>query len=376
MVATDDGDSAAAESASRDGEGFSRALVRVAGAPAWTALALVALLFGVGLGADLPASVRYLPFLASLVVFGLPHGAADHLAVERLGGKRPLLSVGAAYLVGGGLYLAVWLVAPAVGFASFVALTWYHWGQGDCYVLLAVGDHLRTRGQRALAIAVRGGIPMVVPLVAFPEVYRSVADATLRLFDARPVAVGALDATVFDATALDAAFRPEARLAAGGGLAALSLGALALGAVRGGWTDRGWRADALETALLWAYFWVVPPILAVGLYFCLWHSVRHVLRLLTVAEDGEVGEAILARDGLGAELAGFARDALPNTVGALVVLGGLALVAPPEGGFLSLLALYLVLLAVLTLPHAAVVTWMDWREGVWSVEPAGTRTRD
>jgi Brp/Blh family beta-carotene 15,15'-monooxygenase len=349
---------------------FARALVRVVGAPAWAALALVAAVFGVGLGTDLPASVRYLPFFASLVVFGLPHGAADHLAVARLGGQRPLVAVGATYLVGGALYLAVWLVAPLAGFSSFIALTWYHWGQGDCYVLLAVGDHLRTRGQRALAIAVRGGIPMVVPLLAFPEVYRAVADATVRLFDpgfGLPLGV----------------FGPEIRFAAGAGLAALSLGALALGAVRGGWTGRGWRVDALETTLLWAYFLVVPPILAVGLYFCLWHSVRHVVRLLVVEEkllvaeeSGHSGGAALARGRLGEELAGFARDALPNTVGALLVLGGLAFLVPPDEGLLSLLGLYLVLLAVLTLPHTAVVTWMDWREGVWSVRPAASAAGD
>ncbi|WP_276300153.1 Brp/Blh family beta-carotene 15,15'-dioxygenase [Halorussus lipolyticus] len=332
------------------------ALVGVALVPAWVALGAVGALAVLGDVSDLPPAVRYLPFLASLVVFGLPHGGADHLAVARLGGSRPWVAVGAAYLVGGAAYLGVWLVSPAVGFASFIALTWYHWGQGDLYVLLSVGDHLRTRGQRLSALAVRGGIPMVVPLVGFPGVYRSVAEATIRLFD--PGIVGS--------AALAAAFRPETRLALGGGLAALSVGALAVGAVRTGTESRSWRIDALETGLLWAYFLVVPPILAVGLYFCLWHSVRHVARLLVV-ED----ESALEPDRLGPALAGFGRDALPNTVGALAVLGGLAVVAPPEEGLLSLLGLYLVLLAVLTLPHTAVVTWMDHREGVWSVEASG-----
>jgi Brp/Blh family beta-carotene 15,15'-monooxygenase len=349
---------------------LARSLVRVAVAPAWVALGAVGVLSALGgalsalgVGADLPAVVRYLPFLASLVVFGLPHGATDHLAVARLGGSRsrgrsysrplshPWLAVGAAYLVGGGAYLAVWPVAPVLGFASFIALTWYHWGQGDLYVLRSVGDHLRTRGQRLAALAVRGGIPMVVPLVGFPGVYRSVTGATIGLFEP---GLG---------PGLGVVFRPDTRLALGGGLAVLSLAALALGAVRSGIDNRGWRIDALETALLWAYFLVVPPILAVGLYFCLWHSVRHVARLLVVEDRGS-----LAPDRIAPALAGFGRDALPNTVGALVVLGGLALVAPPGTDLLSLLGLYLVLLAVLTLPHAAIVTWMDLREGVWSAE--------
>lgn len=325
-----------------------RALVRFAVRPAWAALALAAVPFAVGV--HVPRALRYLPFVASFVAFGLPHGAADHLAVARLGGSRPFAAVGAAYLVGGAAYLAAWRLAPAAAFAGFVLLTVYHWGQGDCYLLVSVGDHLRTRTQRALAVAVRGGIPMVVPLVAFPEVYRSVARATVGLFDSAA------------ADALAVAFRPGVRLGVGAGLAALSALALALGYARGrGFGDPGWRVDAVETGLLWAYFLVVPPVVAVGLYFCLWHSVRHVARLLMVEDasalaDGRVGHA----------LAGFARDALPNTVGAVVVLAGLAVLAPPDAALPSLLGLYLVLLAVLTLPHALVVSWMDLREGVWS----------
>ncbi|PSP55323.1 beta-carotene 15,15'-monooxygenase [Halobacteriales archaeon QS_1_67_19] len=329
------------------------ALARLGAVPVWVALAASAIPFAVGL--EVPPRLRYLPFLASLVIFGLPHGAADHLAVARLKGRRPHLAVGAAYLVGGAAYLAVWAVAPALAFAGFILLTWYHWGQGDLYFLLALGgEHLRTRGQRLLALAVRGGIPMLVPLVAFPEVYRSVARATVSLFDP----------AVADAFA--PAFHPPVRLGVGAALAALSVGSLALGYVRARATARGWsgwRTDAVETALLWAYFLVVPPVLAIGLYFCLWHSVRHVARLLAVNDGRSLRRA---RD-VAPALVAFGRDALPNTVGALALLGGLAVVAPPTTELRSLLGLYLVLLAVLTLPHTAVVTWMDWREGVWSV---------
>ena len=42
-----------------------------------------------------------------------------------------------------------------------------------------------------------------------------------------------------------------------------------------------------------------------------------------------------------------------------------ALVPRPPGDLAGLVALYLVLIAVLTVPHVAVVTWMDHREGVW-----------
>lgn len=334
-----------------DEPAHARSLVRIAGRPVWVVLAVVAVPFAVGV--EVPAILRYLPFLASFVVFGLPHGAADHLAVARLGGRRPFATVGAAYLVGGGAYLAIWLVAPAAAFALFILLTWYHWGQGDLYFLLADGgDHLQTRTQRGLSLAVRGGIPMVVPLVAFPDTYHAVARATVSLFD--PAV----------ANALTPAFRPEVRFSLGGSLAALSILALALGAVRGTASpgnSSGWRTDAAETTLLWAYFLVVPPVLAVGLYFCLWHSVRHVVRLVVLEGD----ESSAGRE-VGTSLIRFGRDALPNTLGALVVLGALAGLAPAGAGLDAMLGVYLVLLAVLTLPHTAIVTWMDGREGVWS----------
>jgi hypothetical protein len=37
----------------------------------------------------------------------------------------------------------------------------------------------------------------------------------------------------------------------------------------------------------------------------------------------------------------------------------------PPGDPTGLLALYLVGIAALTLPHVVVVTWMDRRQGVW-----------
>jgi Brp/Blh family beta-carotene 15,15'-monooxygenase len=180
-----------------------------------------------------------------------------------------------------------------------------------------------------------------------------VAAAIVRLFD--PTAVAALDV----------AFTPAARLAVGGGMAAATLAAVALGGwrVRAGADRTAWLTDAAEVGLLWLYFLLVPPILAVGLYFTLWHATRHVARL--VAVDDVAAGALAGGDTLGA-VRRFARDATPNTVGALLVFGGLYLVVPgTPAGREELLGLYLVGIAVLTLPHVAVVTWMDVVQDVW-----------
>jgi Brp/Blh family beta-carotene 15,15'-monooxygenase len=329
---------------------YARNVVR----PSWLALGVVAAAFP--LAPPLPPAVRYAPFVLSVVVLGLPHGAVDHLAPARLGlpRRRAFAVVGVGYAVGMAAYLGLWAVAPAPAFASFILLTWFHWGQGDVYALLdfAGAGHLPTRAERALTLLVRGAYPMVVPLVAFPEAYRRVAAAAVSLFGA-------------DAVVLAPAFTPGARLVAGGGVLAATLVSLGVGAwrVRRGAARGPWLVDVGENALLWAYFLVVPPILAVGLYFCLWHALRHVARLVGV--DRPSATALAAGEWPTAARR-FARDAAPLTALSLVLFAGLYLFVPrPPGDPTGLLALYLVGIAALTLPHVVVVTWMDRRQGVW-----------
>ena len=327
--------------------------------PSWIVVAALALLFVAGL--EVPQWAEYLPFALSLVVFGLPQGAVDHLAVPRLLGRRawpwPVVAVGLLYLVLSGLYLVFWFVAPAVSFACFILLTWFHWGAGDLYALMAYGSgaatYPRGRAHRALALILRGGLPMLVPLLAFPETYRAVAESIVGLF-------APTGGDVFSWV-----FEPPLRLLAG--TAFVLFAVVTLGSSYGSAKESGaygvWRTDVAEMVLLALYFAFVPPVLAVGLYLCLWHAPRHVARLVLLDPKSvsalEAGRAapIVVR---------FTRDAAPLTVVALVFLVGLYLVVPGTGVDLSpLLALYLVLISALTLPHVVVVSFMDLRQGLW-----------
>lgn len=332
--------------------------------PVWVVHALLVLPFALGL--DVPLVVQYVPLAASALLLGLPHGAVDHLAPTRVRGESPtlrsLLGVGALYGVLGGAYLAAWFLVPVAAFAFFIAMTWAHWGQGDVHALVALGgvDHLRTTGQRLTTLVVRGGLPMLVPLLLGVEQYREVATLLVGRFGVSAAALAPL-------------FRVETRLALGVGFALLTLGTLALGLARapGGLGDSGWRRDAGETGLLWVFFLAVPPVLAVGVYFCLWHSVRHIARLVTL-DDG--GGRALREGNTRAALAGFARDAAPLTVVSLVFLAGFYWLVPVRPGTLpETVGLYLVLIAVLTLPHVVVVSLMDCEERVWS--PAYSSSR-
>jgi len=324
--------------------------------PGWISVAL-AVPFGVaGLVATVPVTLRYLPLVASALLVGLPHGAVDHLTPARarreVPTRRSLLAVGLCYLLLGGAYAVAWALAPAAAFLSFLLLTWLHWGQGDVYPLVALfpETHLDDRPGRALTAVVRGGIPMVVPLLGFPERYHEVAVRVVGLVD--PGAAASL------------AWLPrgDVRLALGAGLALATATALGRGLMRRGPT-RSLRVDAAETVLLWAFFLTVPPVLAIGLYFPFWHGLRHVGRLMRV--DGRSASALAAGDPW-TPLGAFARDAAPLTAASLVCLAAVAAAVPAGVGTLAdVAAAYLVLLAVLTLPHAVVVSWLDRRQGIW-----------
>ncbi len=191
---------------------------------------------------------------------------------------------------------------------------------------------------------------MLVPLLFFPDAYRGVASAAAGLFGA-------------DAAALSWAFSPAFRLAVGAALAAVA----ALFSLGGAGDLAGRRRVllpvALETLLLFAFFAVVPPVLAVGLYFTLWHAPRHVARLVLL---DPAGSRCLGAGRPTRALGRFAAEATPLTVLALVLLVALHVAVPRAAGDPgSLLALYLVLVSALTLPHAVIVALMDSRQGVW-----------
>jgi beta-carotene 15,15'-dioxygenase len=204
----------------------------------WLFVAALVLLFAAGL--RVPPWAEYLPFALSLVVFGLPHGVVDHLAVPRFLGRKvgttgPALAVGFLYLVFGGLYLALWFVAPSAAFALFIALTWLYWGGGDLHALAAFASdrdgYPAGRTRRALTLLVRGGLPMLVPLLAFPETYRAVAESTVGHF-------APAGANVFSW-----AFEPSFRLLAGVAFALFAVGCSppATGArKRAGLAGHGW----------------------------------------------------------------------------------------------------------------------------------------
>jgi Brp/Blh family beta-carotene 15,15'-monooxygenase len=330
----------------------------------YPALALAALLPIGAVTPLFPVEVGVATFALGTLVVGMAHGAVDHLvplrAATDVSLRRSIAVVSAVYAVLGGAVVAAFFLSPVGAFVGFIALTWLHWGQGDVAALVVAGvDHLPTSAERWLSLVVRGGLPMGVPLLGHPGEYRLVAEWIVGLF-------------VVDASAaVDPLFVPETRLAVGGFMIAATALSVGLGyrRVRAGASRRGWIRDAGEVAALWAWFLLAAPVFAVGVYFALWHGLRHVGRLVLV--DERASAAVDDGDLLGA-LRRFARDAAPLTLGGFLVVGAVGLAVPAGVAAPGdVLAVSLVAIAAMTLPHVVVVAWLDRRQGVWRPRAGG-----
>ena len=287
---------------------------------------------------DLLTRWMFLPLLLSIAVLGIPHGALDLLVPGRLGrrwGRRPgpvlLYGLGYAGLVGVTLWL--WTAAPVLTFWGFLLLTLLHWGQGDLHFLeAATGRRRPSRLSAPLALLARGSLSVAVPLLAFPEWFGRLLTGTAQVFGV-PVPAGPL--------------LPEPWPWVWGGVLAALLVAYALDTLRA--SPRPGR-ELGEAALLLAVFALVPAPLSLGVYFAGWHAWRHLGRLRTLPH-GPAAPLPLRR---------LALDLLPVTLLALALLGGLALWAAPRlDSVETFAALYLALIAALTVPHALLVAWMD-----------------
>ncbi len=294
-------------------------------------------------GAD---AVRYAPLLLGLVIFGLPHGAVDHHVPARLGATLPPRALILGYLAVAGAGIALWFVAPGVALGLFLVVAAAHWGSGDLWFARHVsGRAAFGRPWRAVAFAVaRGLLVVLLPLLVYPA---AAAEGTGAVLSAMGAGSGG--------------WTPGGSLrVAGLALVGVTVAAAVLASRldhRGTSRLRGQLIDVGELVLLALTMVLVPPVFAVGVYFVAWHSPRHVARLMACDPSQA---RLLAAGRVRAALVAWHREAAPLTA---VSLAGLALMAalvwrvPVRADAITGSALGLI--AALTLPHAAVVAWMD-----------------
>ena len=264
-------------------------------------------------------------FLSSAVILGVPHGACDPWVpgwLERRPSRIPFLVIFfALYLTISFLYLLVWKMAPFGATVFFLLLTAWHWGTADASLRFPPGF-------RWLSFGLGRGLWVMLAPFAFHTL------EAWRVVLLMAPAAGPAPSPVFFQSLLLVPFL-------------LTL------ASRPGKTEWG------ETFLLLLLLALTPPLVGVGTYFVAFHAWRHLLRLADLRDHlASQADLKLWLGSLGRLLA----FAVPLTIATLLLLPFLPrFLGPMPETPEQWVGAYLVLLAVLTLPHAILVGWVDWK---------------
>ena len=287
--------------------------------------------------------------LLGLVVLGLAHGACDQLVLPALApaprhpGRRMLLFV-SGYLSLAAVAGFGWWYWPAGAVGAFVLLTVWHWGSADAPAQLG-----KPRVW-LLHSLLRGALFFGVPAKWWPVEAQHSTNGLLIFAGSAPLPA--------------AQFRTLTTclwlLVVGGHLTLWGYYT---------WQRQGARAsvDMGEVGLLAVLFMVLPPLLAIGSYFVFWHSLQHALRLNRLFGYTASTGHLPGWKVLGHEILFFVRRSFPLLVISLVGLAGLYLLLPTRQrvGEDAWLSVALVAAAVLTLPHALLVSVVldaaNWR---------------
>jgi Brp/Blh family beta-carotene 15,15'-monooxygenase len=276
------------------------------------------------------------PWLTSMLLLGLPHGACDHLVAARISQRfrtsRALAGFFLLYLAGACAVALLWFASPTAALGLFLTLTAWHWGSADALIF-------RDGAAGFVARSVSRGLLVVAAPVAFhPEASWSAFSRLLGVFDPS-----------------NAARMPPwlPGLTAGFLAGALVSGCLFVARDARQRRIRAAARESVEVGLLLALFYFVWPVTAVGVYFFAWHAWRHTLRTGALL-DPEKAEDVRAL------LTAYHLRALPLTLASALALAALTLTVGWQGPR-ELVAAYLVLLSALTAPHAAVVIAWDRR---------------
>jgi Brp/Blh family beta-carotene 15,15'-monooxygenase len=264
-------------------------------------------------------------FLSSAVILGVPHGACDPWVpgwVRQKPYRIPFLFwFFVVYLALSFLYLLVWKAAPFGATVFFLFLTAWHWGTADASLVFPPG-------LRWFFFGFGRGLWVMLAPFGFHTL------EAWRVVLLMAPAAGPAPSPVFFQSLLVVPLL-------------LTL------ASRPGKTEWG------ETGLLLLLLALTPPLVGVGTYFVAFHAWRHLLRL------AEIRDMLTLKSETKNWLRSLGRlllFAVPLTVATLVLL-------PALPRFLGLhpanhqewVGSYLILLAVLTLPHAILVGWVDWK---------------
>ncbi|HAY82360.1 MAG TPA: hypothetical protein DCY79_21340 [Planctomycetaceae bacterium] len=295
------------------------------------------------------------PFVISLFVVGMPHGAVDFLlnaklkSAGRFGKQVQAFTWYVTILAGGVLAL---IVFPRLTLLLFAIASAQHFGTADARMLdWRFQTSVPRRIRRCSAFA-RGVTILALPFVFFPDESVSVINAVTQLVSAAPLIVAG-ETIAYLATAC----------------VIVALASLLVSTTYRTFTGqlRVALVEWLEITVIAAAFWLLHPLFAMGLYLLTWHAWRHLYLVAPLLDSqprrGNLHELFRCVGRLHVH-------SLPLLLPTLVLFGVIALWKLPVWDSFHLAALAIATFVVVTLPHHLLVERLfesrrprqDWTE--------------
>lgn len=266
---------------------------------------------------------QYLLLAAGTIVIGIPHGAADNHICQDVMHRCHMKWFYALYILAAAAYGALWLAAPSIALVLFLAISVYHFGQSSLFYLrLPEGAP-----QKKAAYLVWGSFYLVPPILYRYEEARLVV-TTLLGFDPLTAATAETWAPLVSGVLLT--------VMAGALLTFRFFHVITTGEV---------VREVVSAAVLYSLYITAPLYVSFIVYWAFWHSLNSALEITTLWERGRLRKQIRA----------FTRKTLPLT---LVTFAGMALIFAVAGAYgsrASLIAVFFVFIAAVTLPHMVIM---------------------
>ncbi len=250
--------------------------------------------------------------IAAVLLLGVPHGGLDGAIARRIGwpiGLISWLSFHLAYIALAIMVTVLWWLFPLVSLGVFLVISALHFGASD----------IADIGRDWLPWIAHGGLVCV----AIPSLQPSLVEPIFSIL------VNAGNAQLL--------------MEAIAGLFYIWVGAVVCYCGYGYFRPQ-YRKSLLGLLLLIALVALLPPLVSFALYFCLWHSPGHMLRLWRSLKRSERRQSLRE--------AGF-------YTGAAWISMALAFYYLQGPASSSLVQLTFIGLAALTLPHMLLVDFAD-----------------
>jgi Brp/Blh family beta-carotene 15,15'-monooxygenase len=199
--------------------------------------------------------------IAAVLLIGVPHGGLDGAVARRVGwsdGVPAWLGFHLGYILLAALVVVLWWHWPTPSLAVFLCISGLHFGRSDILDPASAADEKVS--QYWLPLIAHGGLISI----AIPSL--------------KPDLVAPLFGILIGAEAGAALTNTIAMLWTTWLLAVLAYCAYA-------WFVPVWRKPLFSLLILLALVFLLPPLVSFALYFCLWHSRRHTVRIWQSLQD-------------------------------------------------------------------------------------------